>query len=144
MRIENKPMFLADDGKIFEKQIDCENYEKTLAKEAEKTTYWRVLFKPDLNEGRGYYGLKLIRCYGTDYKNQAKDLMEDWCYRTIGRPVAYVQGCSPMRNWCLMEIDREKFSDRTSCCSVGDYSYQAEFVYLKVGEREEGLVLGDI
>ena len=103
------------------------------------TTYWRVVHNPDLTEGRGYYGLTLIECYGNlHYCDDA--FINDYCYRTFGRPIAFVQGCAPTENWKLFKIDEEKFSQKGQYAQVGDYKYDAKRIKIVMGNREEGLI----
>lgn len=107
-------------------------------REEEKTvTYWRIINEPDLTEGRGHYGSIYVKVKVPQYTDP-KLMLEDYCYRTFGRPVAFVQGCAPISNWSIHEIDRVKWLEGGEI-RVGDYSYKSAKLELKMGAREEGL-----
>lgn len=140
MKTKNSTIYIAEDGKEFTDLISCLNYEKKVSEELIKTTYWHVIHGPDLTEGRGYYGLTYIKVVKSSYP-ETKDFVEDFCYRTYGRKIAFVQGCSPMVNWVLSESNREKFLKKDSSISVGDYRYPAKHLKLVYGDREDGLII---
>lgn len=137
MRAEQREVYFADDGTMFDAEKACQEYEAEIAKRAKLTTYWRVTHNPDLTEGRGHYGALYIECYGPEY--DAEVWVSDWCYRTFGRPLAFVQGCAAIESWYLRKIDRDKFLS-PSDQRVGDYSHKHEVKRLVIGGRAEGLV----
>ena len=141
MKKETMTQYIADDGTPFNRQEDCEKYEQELALRQKRTTYWRVVTGADLTEGRGYYKLKLIECYGPEYESTAKMLMEDWCFRILGRKAVFVQGVAPMENWILSQISLKYFNQPNAKIQIGDYSYPAEKIKLIMGDRETGLVI---
>ncbi|WP_454751630.1 hypothetical protein [Cupriavidus necator] len=134
-----KTIYKAMDGKIFESKAACEKHEQVIAERAKRTTYWSVTHSPDLTEGRGFYGLTLVECYGPETYN-VEMLMRDWCFRIFGRPVAFVQGVSPMPAWSLHKIEAEVFWKGGGEARVGDGRYAAKKVHLVIGEREIGLI----
>lgn len=140
MKTLETTVYVADDGKVFSRQDECEKYEKEIERKEKLTTYWRVTHKPDLTEGRGNYGLTMIEVYG-DLSYCENVYINDYCYRTFGRPIAFVQGCSPTENWNVLKIDKNLFNSMTNT-RVGDYKYDAQRVKLFVGKGELGLVEG--
>ncbi|CUJ01638.1 hypothetical protein [Achromobacter aegrifaciens] len=140
MKPINKLIYQADDGKIFQTAGECEKYEADIAARAKRTSYWRVSHNPDLTEGRGMYGSISLEVYGPDY---SADLwVRDWCFRTFGRPIAFVQGVSPMSNWTATQIDREAFM-RGGEGRVGDSRTPGTRKRLVCGPRETGLIEED-
>lgn len=137
MKKETRAVFIADDGKIFDDEKDCQKYEEAIKKREKKTSYWIVTHNPDLTEGRGYYGITFLEVYGPEHG--AELWVRDFCFRKFGRPIAFVQGVSAIANWSLSKADREKFLQGGST-SVGDYAYKADTLRLICGKREEGLV----
>jgi len=142
MKTVKQTVYKAEDGQIFEKQDECAKYEEVIKKRKQATSYWAVFHNPDLTEGRGYSGLTLVECFFEGYTS-VELLMQDWCYRTFGRPVEFVMGVAPIQNWGLREIDRDKFLDKTAHARIGDYDYPAMRVSLSLvtGEKEQGLVI---
>jgi len=138
MKKINKKIFVADDGKEFMTQIECENYEAKLKEEEKNTSYWQIICNPDLTEGRGHYGLIFARIKVDGYTNP-KLMLSDYCYRTIGRPVAFVQGCAPIANWHISEIDKFQYFSGGKT-KVGDYSYPSKSLDLIQGTQTEGLI----
>ncbi len=133
-----KIIYKTFDGQIFEDKTVAEKHELALKKEAENTTYWRLSYKPDLTEGRGYYGTFHIKIVGFSKTNH-KMYLEDWCYEKLGRRVALIMGCAPIENWNIYESTIEKF---TACVggSVGDYAYSASQRVLKPAESMRHLI----
>jgi hypothetical protein len=140
MKVKETKVYIADDGKTFTDEVDCILYEKKLEEERANTTYWQVVHTPDLTEGRGYYGLTFLKVKKVKYISMRK-LVEDFCYRTLGRPMAFVMGCSLMENWILTESTETDFNKKDGHISVGDYSYAAKYMKLELGSREEGLIV---
>lgn len=139
MKRVNRTVYEADDGKVFEDEVSCTTYEAQIREREKRTTYWRVTHKPDLTEGRGHYGCTFLEVYGPEWAQQ--DLVEDYCFRTYGRPVAFVMGVSPMRNWYLGKLTRDQFIKEMPEGRVGDYSHKGERVQLVMGEGEKGLIV---
>lgn len=139
MKEVTRKIYEAEDGKVFEDAAACQRYEAEIKEREKRTSYWRVTHKPDLTEGRGYYGCTFLEVYGPEWAQQ--ELVEDYCYRTHGRPVAFVQGVSPMRNWSVAKLTREQFLKNEPSGRVGDYEHKGDRVQLVMGEREEGLKL---
>lgn len=133
-----KTVYQADDGTLFETERECEQYEVKLKEREKLTTYWCVVTSPDLTEGRGWYKRILVELYGVR-KEYAQLYMQDWCHRTQGRPISFVQGVAPMSRWMLSLVDRDVYR-RARPIAVGDYSYDAEQIRLVVGPGDEGLV----
>lgn len=139
MREETKTVYYADDGKVFESKTACEVYEADLLKRAQQTSYWVVYYNSDLTEGRGYCSLVYIEAYIPAPYPFPQEWVEDWCYRTFGRKLAFVQGVSPMSAWTLSRIDRTTYL-RCPDSSLGSTIVKAQSVKLIVGSGESGLL----
>ena len=140
MREETKSVYIAEDGKIFDNPVDCEKYELELKKEEKTTSYWRVIHGPDLTEGRGYSKMTLVKVCGVEYESYRQVLITDWCFRTMGRMAAFIQGVAPMANWTVSKIDKEQYNDSNAYIQIGDYRHIANRKILIQGEREIGLI----
>lgn len=136
MKAETKTIYRADDGTVFESQEQCKKYEDEIKARESKTSYWKVIHSPDLTEGRGWYSATYIECYGLT--NDASLWIEDWCYRTFGRPIDFVQDVAPMRAWRIEKIDRNAFLHPVGQ-RVGDFQYKAEVIRLVPGPKSTGL-----
>lgn len=139
MKTKTKEIYIADDGKEFTSEIECANYELVLKEEEKTTSYWQIVNKPDLTEGRGHYGLIFAKVRVGQHYDSPKLMLEDYCYRNFGRPVSFIQGHSPIENWMISKIDKKKWVDGGSI-SVGSYSYKGTYLDLVMGERETGLI----
>ena len=139
MKREIKTIFIAEDGKQFDVENDCLQYEEELKKKKVNTTYWKVYSKPDTTEGRGHYQLEMLEVYNPEAFPKTKIWVEDYCYRKYGRPIAFIMGVSPMLNWYIVEIDVNEFNTKAHT-RVGDYSYDAIRRSLTISKNEEGLV----
>jgi hypothetical protein len=139
MRVETKQVYYADDGTVFDDEAACKKYEDSIRERVSRTSYWVVHHSPDLTEGRGYCGIAYLEAYiPADYP--AQDIwLEDWCIKTLGRKLAFVQGVSPMPAWILHKIDREKFLKKQDG-SIGSTRISAKAVKLIVGDKESGLL----
>lgn len=90
MKTKTQEIYVADDGKEFTTAVECEKYEAMLKEETKTTSYWRVVYKPDLTEGRGFYGLMYVKISKIAPHEDPKVWLMDYCFRTIGRPIAFV------------------------------------------------------
>ena len=113
--------YIADDGTSFDNEKDCENYEKTV------WNYYLITASPDLTEGRGYYKTHLVKVAG--HKDLALCKVQDWCFKTYGPPLAYVQGVSEIPNWIIHESTALLYK-RGTCSYVGDYQYSSTQITL--------------
>lgn len=141
MKVKTKKVYIAEDGTEFNSDSECIAHELKLKEEEKNTSYWKIINQPDLTEGRGWYGLKFVKVKVPDYVS-SRNMLEDYCFRTYGRPVAFVQGCAPVSNWEIFLVDREQFL-KGGKISVGDYSYEGTFLDLIMGEKEQGLIEKD-
>lgn len=129
MRSETKEVFITDDGREFTDKSAAEKHETEETAKERRRTYWHVSHKPDLTEGRGMYGSLYVRCEEVEPYN-AEMLMLDYCFRVLGSPVAFVQGCAPMPNWQLRKIESAAFHAPRDA-KVGDYSHKAKSITLR-------------
>lgn len=139
MREETKIVYYADDGSMFEDRALCEAYEAEVQKKAKQTSYWVVHYNPDLTEGRGYCSLVYIEAYIPPNWPSPQVWLEDWCYKSFGRKLAFIQGVMPTESWVLIKIDREIFLSRQDSC-IGSTTIHAKVMKLVVGARESGLL----
>lgn len=105
--------FQASDNSAHATEKECTAHELIL----KRTSYWIIRSDPDLTEGRGctkYQYATLV----SGYVGDAAMLMEDFCYRTIGRRIAFVQGCSVCENWSLTPLTRDTFVRLAQCEQV--------------------------
>lgn len=142
MRKHVKTVYVSNDGNNFESEKECLAYEKQQEEKENNTSYWRVMYKPDLTEGRGYYGLAHLSVEYSGYVNH-EILVKDYCFRTLGRILSFVQGVAEMEGWIIKRITKEKFL-KDDYTSVGDYKYKAERIYLAMGNRDEGLIIKEV
>ena len=139
MRTITQKVYIAEDGKEFTTEFACKAYEAQLKADEKDNTYWKIIYQPDLTEGRGHYGLFFVRVKKCEHI-RARVMLEDYCYRILGRPVAFVQGCAAIENWRIFESNREAYVAGGKI-KVGDYSYDGERIELALGEKESGLII---
>ena len=139
MRTITQKVYIAEDGKEFTSKEQCLLYEEKIKSDEKNNTYWKIIHQPDLTEGRGHYGLIFVRVKKCDHIG-VKIMLEDYCYRTFGRPVAFVQGCAAIENWRILESNRDVYVAGGKI-KVGDYSYDSKRIELAFGEKESGLVI---
>jgi hypothetical protein len=126
MKTKTSTIYIADDNTEFTTEKDCIAYEEQIEKRKKFTTYWNIVFSPDLTEGRGYYGSVHVEFYNEAfYWINSRSWIEDWCFQTYGKRIDYVQGVSPMENWKVYDITREGYLNE-SFTQVGDYKYPSK------------------
>lgn len=118
----------AEDGREFDNEIDCVNHEATLQG---SRTYWRIRYCPDLTE-TGCCQRHILVTFYTRFSYEAQMLIDDYCQRTYGRSLAYVQGASMCHNWQLDSIDKDLFTRHAASGSP--------VKYLTIGPRDAGLI----
>jgi hypothetical protein len=131
---ETVQAYKAHDGTLYESQAKRDKYDTAAIVEAKSWTYWRVIHGPDCTEGRGYYHCTYIKAKCRDLS-----MLEDYCYRTFGRKVAFVQGVSPMPAWTLTKLSIEQYGSKQGA-RHGDYTSKWVEVELVIGKRESGLI----
>lgn len=137
--------YVADDGTSFFTEKECLAHEAKVREEEKNTSYWRVVASPDLTEGRGYSELRILKVQADIY-GPVQSLVEDWCFRTYGRPVAFVMGVAPITSWFVKQADKAAWFDAgkerpNDYVSIGDYKTRARQLQLVMGEGERGLAL---
>jgi hypothetical protein len=93
MKTKTQKIYIAEDGKEFIDKTECEKYEVKLKEDEKTVTFWQIVNQPDLTEGRGYYGLIYAKVKVGEHDSPII-FLQDYCVRTFGRPIAFVQG-----NW---------------------------------------------
>lgn len=139
MRTITQKVYIAEDGKEFTTEIACKAYEAQLEADEKDNTYWRVIHKPDLTEGRGHYGLIFVKVKQCECIN-TRIMIEDYCHRTFGRPVAFVQGRSAIENWRILESNKDAYIAGGEI-KVGDYTYKGKRLDLTLGIGDSGLTI---
>lgn len=140
MRVETKKVYYADDNKVFDEEESCKKYEDGIRARAAATTYWVIHHTPDTTEGRGHCGISYVEAYIPATYPTAKVWLEDWCIRTFGRKLDFVQGIAPMEAWILHSINRETFL-RKECSSIGSTRIEPKVFHLIIGNRDSGLLM---
>lgn len=112
-------------GYDFMNLADAKNFQKDVDKLL-NMDYYVIQYKPDLTEGRGYYGKMVVGVPRTHVSN----LIYQFISENIGSPLAMVQGVSPINNWIVSKANKFKdvkslidFLDVGLQTKVGDYSY---------------------
>ena len=114
--------YVAEDGMVFDNEKDCLSYEK------QPKQYFKVICHPDLTEGRGWTGCYAVRVFG-QYEDVALCMVQDWCFKNLGKATAFVQGVSPMFNWKIIPCDKAAF-EKGFQVSCGDYGYESKQLFL--------------
>lgn len=129
------------DGKPFTNKAEAEKHEAAILERAERMSYWTVAHGPDLTEGRGMQCLTVLEVYTPDFPDTFL-WVEDFCYRTYGRRIQFVQGVSPVPGWILKRLDNvEQALQRMAPRQMlGSSRYKPQWLYLSQGPLEDGLV----
>jgi|HigsolmetaAR206D_1030411.scaffolds.fasta_scaffold00003_16 hypothetical protein len=118
--------------KEFISKNEAEAYEKKLKKRLD-FSYYRVRYKPDLTEGRGYYKAMIVATLGT------RNSVYQYLVKHVGDPLAFVMGVEPMDNWIVNDKKRfddleelDRFLSEKVSVGIGDYIHPIvpEVVYL--------------
>jgi hypothetical protein len=99
--------------------------------------YWRVDHHPDLTETGCRTQRTYIKTIWVGFESQqayVKDIIEDYCYKTWGDKVAYVQGVAPTLNWIVIESTENDFVSAPPI-RRGDYLGKTEQLILKIGDH---------
>ncbi len=152
MKAITTTVYQANDGSIWSTEAEGLTRETFLAEEAANTKFYAVCAYPDLTEGRGFTALVYLRVKSSisGYLLPA-EMVADWCYRTYGRPIAFIQGVSPTLGWTIRGIDREDWLragqpdhyDRPYV-SCGDTKHYAIQIALVMGPGTTGLTTEEI
>lgn len=111
-------VYVAKDGTEFTDKAKAKAHEKKL----DSMQMWSVTHGFDCTEGRGYYSKTYLHTVGA-----SKDEVEDYCYRTFGRKVVYVQGVERHKQagWILRLIeDKESHVKKGSTFGLTEGSYK--------------------
>lgn len=141
-RTESVEFFVAFDGEKFLNQADCEKHEakvQALQKRMAGMQFFVLTYRPDLTEGRGFYGRVHIAIdgYPQGYPVRARVLKA--AFLLGGDPIQFVQGAAPMEGWVLTESTAERWARRASDRpKVGDYDHDPEELFLSDGSGIDG------
>ena len=121
-------IFTAKDGKEFLTEEECVKYEKEVLDLLSKIKYFSCVHSPDLTEGRGYFGCTKFAVYDPTYCFRNRVL--EYCIKTFGNPLEYVQGHSAIENYTFpQEITKEQYQNDAGT-SVGSYNYKSKKVLI--------------
>lgn len=105
--------YVANDGTEFNTEAECKEYERT-----KMDCFWAINFMPDLTEDRFMQGIIAVNTSRMNFMDYSTELyLEDWCFRHIGRPVEFVMGVNPTRNYTICKIDRAAY-ESTACPKI--------------------------
>lgn len=128
-------------GKEFLNKEEAKRYEEKLNQKL-KYTYYIVSYKPDLNEGRGYYR-KMIVVVDDQFVSNA---LLQFLVTELGRPVEMVYGVDPINNWLVSKpykfnsIDElGKFLSKERTVGFGDFRKPKVLEVVYVNDRGERL-----
>lgn len=106
-------------------------------------TYFIVHHSPDLTEGRGYEESEKFAVPSTS-KEIALAIMQEYCFKHYGSPVAYVMGVSLMANWIISECmtfktlkQLKNFDKLEVHKGIGDYCRRYEGSVTVLNDRAE-------
>ena len=131
------------DGREFTDRTKAEAHLKAIKLRAERTSYWIVHHSPDLTEGRGMQAATILQVYIHQGSYiPAYEWVLDYCVRTWGRKISYVQGVAPTPNWVMTQLDDMDHALRifkNGKNSSGIRPSSIKWHYLAIGDREKGL-----
>lgn len=131
MRTETKQIFIAEDGAEFSNEQEAAKYELDLQEEKRISSYWRVDWAADCTETGNCTQRTYLKVKHSGFCLQK--LVEDYCFRTFGRPIAFVQGVAVTVNWWCQPID-EKVYKESAPTRHGDYTIPADHKILIMGK----------
>jgi hypothetical protein len=139
VREETKKIYYSSDGRVFDKKHECEDHEMKLEQIERDTSYWLIVYHPDIDDDTVYYGCTLARAYLPSYGVFAQNLMEDFCYSKLGSQFDYIMGAFPMRSWKLSKATKEDFFKGNPVVYCGGYRYEGNRICLKY-DQGKGLI----
>lgn len=102
-----REVFKVSDGKVFINKEEAEKYEESL----QGTRYYRIGYSPDLNETGRFMEERYVKVVELS-KIKAREKVENWCLKKIGKKHAYIQGVSKTGNWGIYEVKKEDIGER--------------------------------
>lgn len=105
--------YVANDDTEFNTEAECKEYERIT-----RNSFWAINFMPDLTEDRFMQGIIVVNTSRMNFMNYSTELyLEDWCFRHIGRPVEFVMGVNPTRNYNVFKINKVEY-ESTNCPGI--------------------------
>lgn len=98
MKQETRPVFVTDDGKVFDKEAKAKEHEDLLDKQRRafsRLCVWQVNHGFDATEGRGYFSKTLI------VSDATQAVIIQWCIDKFGEPLESWYGDSFYEKWHL-------------------------------------------
>lgn len=99
-------VFIAEDGKQFLNEKDCQLYEDTVIKRKKNIKYFRLHHSADFTEGRGFQAYPLA-AVEAEYNNN-KVLAEMFCQIAWGNRVQWCYS-SPAPAWDISDISENDY-----------------------------------
>jgi hypothetical protein len=103
MKIEQRQVYISDDGQTFSTAAACEAHESEQLKRKQalaRLRVWSVTHGFDATEGRGYYARTLI------VTDASEPVLLQWCLDTFGQPLAAWYGDGFYETWHLNITDK--------------------------------------
>lgn len=131
MRTEKRDVFVADDGKVFETEAECQAHEREVAAQAkriERLTVYVVTSGFDSTEGRGYHRTTYI------VSDASFPVVLEYCFDRYGHPLSGWYGDGYYEQWIIrsttMSADEAIKRSKESHTGVGLSNGAADLVFL--------------
>lgn len=129
-----KEIYITKDGKEFLDEKKAEKYEKEVLARHDNIYFFQIIHSPDLTEGRGSSGCLKVAVEG-EYSTRCELMVELLAEQWFGSRVAWVQGCSPTKNWFISEIKKKSYMSEAGT-RVGDYDYKSKRIFISHKDLE--------
>lgn len=132
-------VYVAVDGKEFVDEAEAIAHEEAiiaLRRRRDNIKYFELVYNPDLTEGRGYTKSLNIAVEPDNFIGY--QYYVDQILRALTKPVAYVQGVSPIAGYACVEVSEEFYLSDDNYTPVGDYKYYNDRLFLSNGAEIEG------
>jgi hypothetical protein len=104
MRVEQRDVYVADDGKIFQTEAEAVKHDKLMAKRESalsRLKVVRVAHSFDGTEGKGYFGKTIV------VTNQGSGVITQYCLDRFGAPLSGWYGDGFYEAWLVSESDSD-------------------------------------
>lgn len=105
-----KDIYIAEDGREFLTEEDCEKYEDFVKNTLSRIRYFRIMYCPDLTETGRYQCQTDVAVLTPKWNAYQKEVAFEWALRRFGHYlVEGVQGWGFMPSFEIMPISREEY-----------------------------------
>ena len=132
MKIEQRQVYISDDGKTFATAAECEAHEAELLKRKAALSLlhvWSVTHGFDATEGRGYYARTLI------VTDASEPVLLQWCLDNLGPPLDSWYGDSFYESWNLNRTDKSVDWAQTEKGNI-PYSYHTPTALVVISKAD--------